>query len=242
MSDDVVPVLVKFFAQECHADQFIAGNLRLNRLGYFKKLEGTDGRPDANEAVATWWQPHDISIQFSSFPHLNITSKDLAAPVSTSFDVHDHLHIFCMSSVVVPRTTLAQPSFECSEMEVDEIRKGLTFDRRCLAFGEHSVIVQSIPFIDQLKKAVSARRHAMTAKLVKYYDDELFHGSFEHNEIPFRKQKRFAYQREFRVCIDTGLRGTTPLHLSIGKIEASMKVKSRDLNNMFRLTTSPIAA
>jgi len=82
----------------------------------------------------------------------------------------------------------------------------------------------------------------MTAKLVKYYDDELFHGSFEHNEIPFRKQKRFAYQREFRICIDTGSGGTTPLHLNIGKIEASMKVKSRELNNMFRLTTNSIAA
>jgi hypothetical protein len=53
--------LVKFFSEEQHANQFIAGQLYLNRLSYFKKVEAAseDGRPDANEAVAVWWQPDD---------------------------------------------------------------------------------------------------------------------------------------------------------------------------------------
>jgi hypothetical protein len=109
MSRQMIPYLVKFFSLEAHADQFIAGSLFMNRLSHFKKLEGRDdGRSDANEAVAMWWQPHDISITFSLFPHLNITGKDLAGPVSTSFDFHDHLHIFCMSAVVVPKRHTAK--------------------------------------------------------------------------------------------------------------------------------------
>ena len=223
-----------------HADQFIAGDLYLNRLGYFKKLEGADGRPDPHEAIATWWQPNDLSIEFSRFPKLNITGKDLAGPVSVSFDAYDHLHIYCMSAIVVPEKAMAQPNFETDEIEAEEIKKALAFDKRCLQFGEHAVIVDARVFVHQISKALG-RRFWLRTGLVEYYDEELFHGSFKRDEIPFRKQKRFKYQREFRICIDTGMRDNAPITLNIGRIEASMKVRSRELNNLFQLRTELVA-
>ncbi len=241
MSSDVVPVLVKFFSRESHADQFMAGDLYLNRLGYFKKLEGADGRPDRHEAVATWWQPNNLSIEFSLFPNLNITGKDLAGPVSMSFDAYDHLHIYCMSAIVVPEKAMAQPNFETNEIEAEEIRKALTFDERCLKFGEHAVIVDTRAFIGQISKALG-RHFRLRTGLVEYYDEELFHGSFRRDEIALRKQKRFKYQREFRICIDTGTLDNEPITLNIGRIEASMKVRSEELNNLFQLRTEPVAA
>jgi hypothetical protein len=241
MDREVVPVLVKFFSQESHADQFIAGDLRLNRLGYFKKLEGSDGRPDRYEAIAAWYQPHNLSIEFSLFPQLNIRGEDLAGPVSLSFDDYDYLNIYCMSAIVVPETALRQPHFETNEVEAEEIRKAITFDERCIQFGEHAVIIETAAFVRQISKTLG-RRFWLRTGLVEYYDDELFHGSFKRDEIPFRKQKRFKYQREFRICLDTGTRDNAPITLNIGKIDAAMKVRTRELNDLFQLRTEPVAA
>jgi hypothetical protein len=158
-----------------------------------------------------------------------------------SFDAYDHLHIYCMSAIVVPEKTIAQPTFDTNEIEVEEIRKALTFDERCLQFGEHAVIVDTRAFVGQLSKALG-RRFWLRTGLVEYYDEELFHGSFKRDEIPFRKQKRFKYQREFRICIDTGTLDSAPITLNIGRIEASMKVRSKELNTLFQVRTEPVAA
>jgi hypothetical protein len=37
MSTQTILYLIKFFMNEAHADEFIKGNLFLNRLSYFKK-------------------------------------------------------------------------------------------------------------------------------------------------------------------------------------------------------------
>ena len=80
---------VKFFKDESHADQFLKGQLYLNRLSYFRKIESADdGRLDATEAVTMWWQPDDLIIKFSgpNCPEIEITKADLAGPVSVSFE------------------------------------------------------------------------------------------------------------------------------------------------------------
>ena len=240
MSRQVIPYLVKFFSERSHADQFVAGSLFFNRLSYFKKIEGRDGRPDANEAVALWWQPNDISIQFSAVPELNITSKDLAGPVSMSYNYHDYLHIFCMYAISIPDYVFGQPTFECNEDEAASIKKLLTFDERCFQFGEFAVVVHTGSFIERLKTALKGR-YACKARAVEYYDERLFHGSFDRNDIPFRKQKRFEYQREFRFCIDTGTKDVTPFILNIGSIEdISRRVQSKQLNSLFEFKSEPV--
>ena len=44
------------------------------------------------EAVARWWQPHDVimNITVPGIGEMKITSADLAAPVSMSFEHHKH--------------------------------------------------------------------------------------------------------------------------------------------------------
>jgi len=77
---------IKFFAEETHADQFIAGGMYMNTLSHFKQLESEcdDGRPDATEAVSHWWQPNDILMKLSvpGIGETEISNKDLAGPVS----------------------------------------------------------------------------------------------------------------------------------------------------------------
>ncbi|WP_163361039.1 hypothetical protein, partial [Escherichia coli] len=74
---------VKFFSEEAHADQFIAGKLFMRRLRYFQQLEnrGTDDeRPDANEAVVSWHQPDrvELTLNFPGFDPITIGKDDLA--------------------------------------------------------------------------------------------------------------------------------------------------------------------
>jgi len=96
--------LVKIFKEEHHAEQFIAGNLYLNRLSYFKKFEekGDDGRLDKNEAVAMWFQPDDglkFNLNVPGVGSCEITKKDLAGPISISYQHHDYFNVFCMYAV-----------------------------------------------------------------------------------------------------------------------------------------------
>lgn len=242
MSDKKIPYLIKFFSEERFANQFISGNLYLNRLSFFKKLESPfDGRQDSNEAIWSWWQPYDLSIRFSLFPELEITSKDLAGPVSTAFDIHNHLHIFCMYGISVPSFALTGEKFECSEQQAAELKQLLTVDERCRQFGDFAVIVPTLLFLERLKSAVKGR-YAVTARAVKYYDERIFHGSFPQEDIPFSKQRRFEYQREFRLVVDTRTKGSEPLILKIGDIrDISLKVLSHKINDMFalRLESAP---
>ena len=73
-------VYVKFCEQERYADDFMAGTLFMNTLGYFKRLEDTSGkgRADPNEAATHWWQPSDIVMKLSSKASESRFSKRLA--------------------------------------------------------------------------------------------------------------------------------------------------------------------
>jgi hypothetical protein len=77
--------LIKFFTAERYANQFMAGQLYLNTLSYFKEAEKEctdDGRLDPTEAVALWLQPDDIFMKLTApgIGETEITSEDLAAP------------------------------------------------------------------------------------------------------------------------------------------------------------------
>ena len=243
MSDRMDCYFVKFFQEEEHADQFIKGKLYLNRLSYFTKIEDEcDGRPDTNEAVAMWWQPYDVTMTLN-IPGVGetvITSKDLAAPVSMSFEYHDHVHVFCLYTVstVSPESLDQQASL--AEREA-ELQKQFRIDERCAKFGQFAVLVQVAPFLGQLKEAREAlRRNGLRfgQAHVKYYDGETFHGEITHKEIPFWKQKKFSYQQEFRICVQTNTQGDDPLTIDIGDIShLCVKVDSSRLIEAFKHCT-----
>jgi hypothetical protein len=91
-------LLVKFFSEEKHADDFLEGKLFLNRLSFFRKQEKecSDGRSDTTEAIKMWLQPFDVQMSLSvpGIGTAKITPKDLAAPVSFAYTNADYLHVF----------------------------------------------------------------------------------------------------------------------------------------------------
>ena len=233
MSNTTIWLFVKFFTKEIHADQFIKGSLYLNRLSYYKALEDAcdDGRPDRHEGVGIWWQPDNLIIKMKvhGFDETTITKADLAAPVSISFEHHANLHILCLYAVHTVSRHNIDLGMSLAENEA-ELQRQFRIYERCLKFGRSAVVVQAKPFLAQLKGALLRQEKASTQGLVEYYDDKTFNGRIPEEEIPFWKQKRFAYQQEFRVCVRIGTTGNDPLTIEIGDIgQFAAKIESSRL-------------
>jgi hypothetical protein len=232
--------LVKFCSDEEYADQFINGKMYLNKLSYFKRLEqADDGRPDEHEAIAFWWQPDDLvmNLAIPGIGATQITRKDLAAPVSMSYDRYDELYVFCMYAITTTGFEIIDGKIEYPESQSDELRKQLEIDERCTQFGRYAVITPFKQFMDQVVASLRRQGYRFRAKLVEYYDDKIFHGKMENEDIPFRKQKRFSYQREFRVCVQPKIwGGSHALTLDIGSIRhITGKTDSTKLNSLLSI-------
>jgi hypothetical protein len=236
---------IKFFTEEAHADQFIAGNLYMNTLSHFKKLESEsdDGRPDSTEAISHWWQPTDIlmKLRVPGIGETEISSKDLAAPVSMSFTYHDYMHIFCLYTVHTTGFRIDGGKIERPGDRVEELRRQLWIDERCQNFGKYAVVIRPDLFLARVREALKGRKFAY--RLVQYYDESTFHGTIPRKDIPFRKQKRFSYQQEFRICVYPKIMHNSPITINIGNISnATGKMLSSQLNSQLDVKTEPVTA
>jgi hypothetical protein len=238
MTAPITLFFIKFFTEEIHADQFMAGELYLNTLSYFKRTENeaSDGRPDSTEGVAMWWQPDDflMKLNMPGIGEADITNKDLAAPVSMSFDHHNYAHVFCLYAMHITGFTLLRDGkIDCSEAGPDELQRQLRVDERCFKFGKFAVVINAVPFINKLREALISQGRKFRCKLVEYYDETTFHGTIPTKEIPFRKQRRFSYQQEFRVCIYPTVITDSPIKIKIGDISTMCgKLEASRLNSI----------
>lgn len=234
---DTILFLVKFFKTEKreHAEQFVKGKLFMKRLSYFQKVERASGRADPYEATATWWQPNNLSIQFKNHPELNIGPQDLGAPVSMSFDYHRDLHIFCMSAMRTGEFDFVDGKFDCpTDDDSRRLKQQLEFSDECLKLGQIAVVVNAGEFMLRVKQALDSRGYKFNATLVEYYDPETFHGRFRFQEIPFRKRTEFSYQKEYRIVVDSNIKGEDALEIEIGDLrDISATMASANLNNEF---------
>lgn len=238
MSNPICLYFVKFFSKECYADQFLDGKIFANRLSYFKNIEEecADGRSDRNEVVAAWLQPGTTSITFSGLSNLNISSSDLASPVTVAFDFHADWHVYCLHTIYLDGFEIVDGKFYLSEEQKENFEQQLKVDDRCIRFGNFAVMVRVDCFIEQLKKEIRKTKKHVLGGLVTYYDPSTFNGNFKFSEIPFHKQNRFAYQREYRLCFPTADNGNDPLIFDIGDISAfSAKVETAKINELIQI-------
>jgi hypothetical protein len=248
MNRPLIWYLIKFFTEEHHADQFIAGNLHLNTLAHFKHVEAedSDGRMDTTEGIAMWWQPYDLAMKLNvpGVGDIEITQADLAGPVSMAFDFHNNLHIFCLYAVHTTGFECIDDKIDFASEQAEELQRQLHIDERCMKFGKFAVITPAVPFLGQLRKTLNSQRYKARWKLVEYYDEETFHGEISPREIPFKKQKRFSYQREFRLCVYPRTKdeavNSNPITIHIGDISHICgKVAAAQIPGLFKLKTEP---
>jgi hypothetical protein len=238
--------LVKFFSEFEHADRFLDGELFMQRLSYYRRQEDAEGRWDATEGVWAWLQKQGLEIKLT-VPRIgvaNITERDLAAPVSMSLSETDYLYVYCMYAYY---TQEPLPDDDPAEIYGDdrlaELEAALHIDPRCLRFGPHAVVIPYGTFMERLKKAVIEQALSARADLVRYYDNEILNGQFQLKDVPFRKQKRFDYQREYRISIGTLDRSPLPRTFSIGSLRGlGSYVPSERILKAFKLSLRDKAA
>ncbi|GCE79380.1 hypothetical protein [Komagataeibacter oboediens] len=193
--------LIKFFSEKDHARQFLDGNLFMRRMSYFQREEDSGGRWDETEGVGAWWQKKGMKIRLCppGRRSINITEKDLAGPVYLSPLAFDNIYIYCMYAIHIEETRFSQVNDMAS---LAGLEATLKIDPRCLRFGPHAVVVHRLmPFQERITQAIKIHSFGLRANLVHYYDNDVFNGIIAIKDIPFRKQKRFSYQREFRICV-----------------------------------------
>jgi len=240
-NDQTILYFIKFFQREKWADEFIKGRLYLNRLSHFKKIEALyqdDARIDINEAVAMWWQPRGFHMTVSNpvFGKIEITERDIAAPTSMSYEYHNHFHVLCLHAIYTCGFECIDSKFHISEGQVDEIHRQIRIDPRCFRFGRFAVIIMARPFIEMITSGLHRQERKLVRDLVHYYDDETFNGEISRKQILFCKQKRFAYQREYRIAVVPRLWGNDPLIVDVGDLsQICGKASSHKLNDLLQL-------
>jgi hypothetical protein len=246
MANAGIRYFIKFFQQEGWADDFIKGRIYLNRLSHFKKIEALyddDARTDTNEAVAMWLQPDGVRMTFNfpAFGSIEITERDLAAPTSISFEYHDHVHLLCLHAIYTSGLPTVGDKLLLEEGQIDELHKQIRIDPRCFRFGRFSVIIKARPFIETITKIIRQQGRQMAHGLVHYYDDTAFYGNIPSKRILFYKQRRFEYQREYRIAVTSKLLGTEPLIMDIGDISRfCSKASSHKLNDLLQVTLETV--
>jgi len=215
--------LVKVFDREEYARDFIKGKLFSNRLSFFRKYEEDESanRGDKYEGVVGWHQPDQIRLEINGK-----IITDLAGPVMTQMNWHDHLNVFCIYAAH------SGDFYEISEEIIEEFKKQISIPKECENLGDYAVIVTNFnKFIERVKAAASSNNYGLNAGLVEYYDPTSFNGSFSEVDSIFRKRDEYKHQKEYRFSFDTGIAGNDPLILNIGDIsDITMQCKVSDIN------------
>lgn len=115
---------------------------------------------------------------------------------------------------------------ELTDAVLNETAERFRNEKRIQGFGDWSVVIQPSRFIPRAKARLQAI-YRTEARLVKYYDPTTFSGHLPDKRIPFMKQDRFAFQREFRICVAPMIATGGVIEPNIGDIsDLSYKVPS----------------
>ncbi|HEV2711304.1 MAG TPA: hypothetical protein VGU67_13900 [Edaphobacter sp.] len=148
------------------------------------------------------------------FGEVVIGKEDLAAATTLSINAELCCNIFCLHAIT-------------------ETINGTLFPAEHAWFGDAIVLVLNTQeFMKRVLAACKTKNLAVKGSLVEYYDDETYTGKLDR----FRKPKRFAHQREYRIAV--GSPGTDPLVLDIGDSTdiTSEIVPFSDTNSVFKFS------
>lgn len=204
-------LLSKIFKEKRYMDDFLDGNLYMNCLGFFKKVEVTENTQfDSKEAIKSYLQPDDLKIEIKFGDQIiNLDKKDLAGPLIIQDHEFNNLKIICFYS----------PFIDYSDLVGSQKKLKIT-DKMKKDFGEHVIVIKDFTaFSNRLENAVKNNRNINTCihQTVDYFPDS-FHGVFNDEEIPFKKHDAFSFQQESRIVVRTEQHDEEPLILNIGDL------------------------
>jgi hypothetical protein len=178
--------LIKFGEQD-HMDRLTnQGEVFLNHVGYFTKLENDQERGDLNEGVTRLWP---LTNGTMSIKDENGVLKQVAKFTSgTARERSQNLenaNLFCLFYLRVP----INQDLNLSEHIPKKSWSG---------FGDTAVIInEPNKFLDRLTTAAKSKGFEVTKKFIEYKDLSNHHGQLD----PFNKDEQYSHQQEFRVLL-----------------------------------------
>ena len=185
----------------------------MQTIDYFRGLESTEKalRGDAYEGLAGIYQASKLT--HITIADIRIPATDIASPLTFHLEACKHWHVFCLHTIGIT------PDSPQDIDNLDDLKKAILLDERCGQLGGYLVfLTDAKAFIKRTHAAIRKLGFASRSNLVSYYDDLLFHGFFDDDDVPFRKARRFAYQKEFRIVAKTPKGVASPLVVDIGDI------------------------
>lgn len=193
---------LKYFEERQYAEEFLAGNLYLNPLAYFKAAEVADGRGDANEAPDQWLQPEGFRLEIGG--HVIPREGVVRGVIQDAW--HDSTNLLCM--------------YAC-ELEFPATLESLNEQARIPAevqrMGPWVVLVHNVSeFFRRFDASIRREGFGLARGSVTYFDGSTYSGRCENPA--FWKEQRFAWQREYRFAVRTHEHEPRPLRLAIGDV------------------------
>ena len=236
-----IEYFVKTVDHRCHAEQLMQGDLYMNRLHRFiqdeDETEGENqghaiaGREDSKEGLVIY-RGEDLS---NLTVTLGIAGEEMhdvdgMLELSIGFNLMRYAHVFCLFSG-------KRPSVVTTE-NVNTVEENLLFpyEKMEKEIGPYSVFIYNPRvFVERVREALRKCAYRSFLGLVQYYPNTEsvnmgYHPLDGNIEPAFRKEDRFAYQKEFRIAIVTGSMGDDHLVINIGSIsDIARMVKTSDL-------------
>lgn len=230
--------LAKVFQQSEYADAFLRGAMFANRLSYFKKIEGHDGRGDEDEG-AIMPQIENLTLKLEStnletgeVDGVTLTADDLAGPPIMRPRWFDNINVFCMYAAHID-------GFQgISSDGLQEFKSQLEIPWGYTRLGRHAVVItNTTEFFRRVKHAADKAGYGIYGKLVSYYDPEIGTPPARWDiETIFTKRKEYEYQREFRFAIDTRAAGCCPITLDVGEIkDIATRIDTCEINRQLHV-------
>ena len=230
--------LVKVFSKQDHADKLLKGELYSRRLSWFKNLEIDKERGDEYEAASVL-RPEGLTLPLASTDvatgkteEVTVTEWEFASPIVFKPRYFDHVNLFCLYAA-------QSGNFRwISEDRIEDLKKQIELPERYLEFGKYAVaIINYTEFLKRVKDAAQHNGYHICWDLVKYYDPKIG-TSFAPLDLEaiFTKRNKYAYQKEFRIAIETGTKGNEPITLNIGKIDdIAIRLDTSDINRQLSI-------
>jgi hypothetical protein len=215
--------LIKLFEKREYAEAMLRGHLHMNSLRFFREYRDANGdeRRDAYEGVGTILQPSKLSAL--RYRNVVIPAKELAAPVLIHPENYSDWNVFCMFAV----TNDGLLNEAISPSTLNELKKAMQIHEQCYGLGQHAVLLTDCnAFLTRAGVAFGRLGRGWRRNLVQYYDETAFHGTFDEDDVPFRKPKRFRAQREYRFAVQAEPGSSEHLEVELG-----------DLSDIAQITT-----
>lgn len=147
----------------------------------------------------------------------------------------DNFYVFCLTAIYLPDSRIS------SVENLEDLDSELRLSEECKKFGNYVIAITNVTeFTDRIKEYCSQNSYGLIAKLVEYYDPDVFHGYFEglHGmEAAFRKNKKYEREQEYRFLINTRrLDGPLYMDVDIGDLSGiTMRTSIDEINRTIQI-------